>query len=339
MNRPASGRMLRSVGLAVVVGILFAGFVGGVASAEQYKVNMGTQPFISYAPIFIALEKGMFGEQQLEVKVESFVSAQKMMAPVAAGQLDVVGGALSAGFYNSVAKGLKMKIVADKGRWSEGHGITQIMVRKDLYDSGEITKIADLKGRKLINTAPLNGAGYLLVLALEHAGIPYDHSKVAYLGMPQIFQGMQTKAVEAGICVEPWCSRAVRENVAKVLVRGDELPKGRDFQIAYIIYTDKFISENREAAQRFMNAYMKAVRFYHSTGEQSDTVAAIISKHTKVPAELVKAAAPTGIASDGKPNMKSVAQFQDWLYENGFVKQKLNIDDLWDGSFVAKAVK
>ncbi|MBI3089778.1 MAG: ABC transporter substrate-binding protein [Candidatus Tectomicrobia bacterium] len=326
-------------GLAWLTLVLLLAMGDRPAVAQPSQVNMGIQPFISYVPIFVALDQGMFGEQGLEVKTETFASSQKMTPGIASGQLDVVGGALSAAFYNSIATGLKMKIVADKGRWSKGHSITQFLVRRDLYENGTIKSVADLIGRKIVNNSPLTGPVYLLAIALKRAGGAYDHSKISYMEVPKIYQGLKSKAIEVGTCVEPWCSRAVSDGTAVSLIKGEDYPETLDFQVAYVIFTDKFISEKRETAQRFMNAYVRAVQFYHEKGEQSDLIAQIVSKHTKIPPAIVKAAAPTGIAPDAMPNIKSVADFQDWLYEQGFVKQKLEINGLWDPSFVKNATK
>jgi NitT/TauT family transport system substrate-binding protein len=66
-------------------------------------------------PIFIADKKGYFREEGLEVKVVNFRSAADMVAPLGAGQLEAGAGSASAGLYNAVARGIRIKIVADKG--------------------------------------------------------------------------------------------------------------------------------------------------------------------------------------------------------------------------------
>src|ERR687885_649031 len=58
------------------------------------------------------------------------------VAPLAAGQLDVGGGAPSAGLGNALARGLNLKIVADKGSTPPGFGYAGVVIRKDLWDSG-----------------------------------------------------------------------------------------------------------------------------------------------------------------------------------------------------------
>lgn len=44
-----------------------------------------------------------------------------MMAPLGAGQLDVAGGGINPGLFNSLARGFPIKIVAAKGREEPGH--------------------------------------------------------------------------------------------------------------------------------------------------------------------------------------------------------------------------
>ena len=54
-----------------------------------------------------------------------------MVAPLGTGQLDAGAGSASAGLYNAVARGIKIKIVADKASSAPGYGATKILVRKD----------------------------------------------------------------------------------------------------------------------------------------------------------------------------------------------------------------
>src|SRR4029434_3415382 len=54
----------------------------------------------------------------------------------------------TAGLYNIVAGGVRIWIVADKGREWPDHNLTALVVRKDLYDNG-VRSMRELKGRKV----------------------------------------------------------------------------------------------------------------------------------------------------------------------------------------------
>jgi NitT/TauT family transport system substrate-binding protein len=84
----------------------------GTAAAQA--ITVGATSSTSDAPIFIADQKGYFRDEGLDVKVTNFRSAADMVAPLGAGQIEAGAGSASAGLYNAVARGIKIKIVADK---------------------------------------------------------------------------------------------------------------------------------------------------------------------------------------------------------------------------------
>jgi NitT/TauT family transport system substrate-binding protein len=80
------------------------------------------------------------------VKMTDFQSGAMMVAPLGTGELDAGGGSASAGLYNAVLRGIKIKIVADKASSPPGYGATKLLVRKDLIDSGRYKTLKDIKG-------------------------------------------------------------------------------------------------------------------------------------------------------------------------------------------------
>ena len=87
-----------------------------------------------------------------------FASAAKMIVPLGTGELDVGGGTVSAGLYNAVERGIRIRIVADKGSVRDGYEFSTLLVRKDLVDSGQFKTLADLKGMTIATAS--QGAGW-----------------------------------------------------------------------------------------------------------------------------------------------------------------------------------
>ena len=85
-------------------------------------VTVGLPAVVTDAPFFIAQANGYFKDEGLTVHFEDFASAAKMIAPLGAGEIDVGAGAPSVGLYNAVARGIGIKIVADKGHIAPGYG-------------------------------------------------------------------------------------------------------------------------------------------------------------------------------------------------------------------------
>ena len=123
-------------------------------AAAQETITVGIYAATSDAPLFIADKKGYFRDEGIAVKLTSFQSAAMMVPPLGTGQLDVGAGSASAGLYNAVARGIKIRIVADKASSPPGYGGTKLLVRKDHVDSGRYKTLKDLKDMKFATNAP-----------------------------------------------------------------------------------------------------------------------------------------------------------------------------------------
>src|SRR5256885_8217670 len=108
-------------------------------AAELDEVKIGTPLTISDAPIIIAEHKGYCREQGIRTSVINLVTGSQMVAPLGTGQIDIAAAATSAGLFNSAARGIGLKIVADKGSNLPGYAYVSLLVRKELVDSGKFT--------------------------------------------------------------------------------------------------------------------------------------------------------------------------------------------------------
>ena len=78
----------------------------------------------------------------------TFNKTAEAIALLVSGDIDVFAGSVTTGLLNVIGKEENIKAVADRGHSQPGDCTYQaIVVRKDLYDSGKITKAADLKGQ------------------------------------------------------------------------------------------------------------------------------------------------------------------------------------------------
>jgi NitT/TauT family transport system substrate-binding protein len=113
--------------------ILVAFVAGSSATAAQELVRIGINGVISDAPFFIAAEKGYFAEQGIKPDFVPFDAGPKMIAPLGAGQLDVAGGAASAGLFNAAARGIAIKIVADWGSRVPDYDYMPILISNQFH--------------------------------------------------------------------------------------------------------------------------------------------------------------------------------------------------------------
>jgi NitT/TauT family transport system substrate-binding protein len=311
--------------------------------ADQVKI--GISRTISDAGYYIADAMGFFREEGLEVSITGFNSAAQMIAPLGIGELDVGGGTVSAGFYNAIGRGIGMRIVADQGSIKPGYGFSSLMVRKDLVESGRYKTFADLKGMKVAVAAPGTGSSSSLNEALKKGGLKYGDVDVVYIGFPEHLPTYRNKGIDASITNEPTMTRAIEENVA-VRVAGNDVTYP-DQQTAATVFSDHFIKGRRDAAERFMRAYLRGVRMYndalqdgHLAGPKANEVIPILVKYTTIKDEsMFRRMIPSYCNPDGEVNVASLRKDLEFFRELGLIEKKdASVDGVVDPSFARAAV-
>jgi len=337
----AVARIVSSHGL--VLAVVLAS-IGPANAQSPIAVTVGAASVTSDAPIYIADKKGYFRDEGLAVKVENFRSASDMVPHLGTGTLDAGAGSASAGLYNAVARGIKIKIVADKASSPPGYGATKILVRKDHVESGRYRSLQDLKGMKFAMNAPGVSNTATLNALLKSAGLKYSDVDTVNLPFPNHVAALANKAVDASASVEPGPTIAIKNGFAALVKADDEILPNH--QIAVLLYSESF-SKKQDAAKRFMRAYLRAVRFYNGSlkdgrmiGPNADEVIAILVQSTPIKdAAIYRAITPTGMNPDGRVNIESLAEDLEFYKQQGLITGEVKLDQLVDHSFVEGALK
>lgn len=324
--------------------LLAAAPVAGPATAQELRnVNVGTLSSASDIGLFIADEKGWFAEEGIKLTTTTFDSAARMVAPLGAGQLDVGGGSPSAGLYNAIARGINIRLVADRASSAPGYGATKLVVRKDLYDSGKVTGFADLKGLTVAMNAPGVSNTAMMNAALGSVGLSYGDINTVDMPFPQHVVALENKSVDAAAVIEPNATLAVQRGLAVPIGFDDKIIPNH--QIAVLIYSETF-AQDKDLATAFMRAYLRGVRYYndalkdgHIAGANADEVIAIMSKYTPFKdAAVIKAMTPTGIDPDGRINLASLKSDYDFYASQGLIEKPVEVEGVVDTSFAEAAL-
>ena len=318
---------------------------GNASAADPMTVRVGVTSSSSDVGFFIADKKGYFRQEGLEVKLIPFDSAAKMVAPLGSGQLEVGGGAPSAGYYNGLKRGLNIKIVADKASTPPGYNYQPLLVRKDLVDSGRYKSFKDLKGMKIAGSAPGSGSNSALNEALKKGGLKYSDVERVFMSFPQHVIALQNKPIDAAVTTEPSVTQAVQSGAAIRAEGSDTMYPYQ--QVAVVLYGGEFMTAHADAAKRFMRAYIRALRDYNDAlkngrlaGPNAPEVIAICSAYTSAndPA-IFRMITPQGANPNGgvhEPSLKNDLQF---FKDQGEVKSDVTVEEGLDASFVEAALK
>lgn len=337
-------RFKRVVLAALIPGLTAFSLSPAAQAADPVEVRVGTNNVVSDAPFFIANRKGFFTEQGIKVSFVNFDAGPKMIAPLGTGQLDVAAGALSAGLFNAAARGINIKVVADKGSTPPGYDYVPILVRKQLVDSGKVKSFKDLKGLKVAEAGKGGSQASKLNEALKSAGLTYKDVQHEYLAYPQHVTALQNGAVDAAITTEPSASQAVERGYAVRLPMDKIYP---DQAVAALFYSGQFIAKSPDVARRFMVAYLKGARLYNDAlkdgkfaGPAADEVIKILVQDSNVkdPA-LYSKMTPNGMHPDGRLNEASMKKDLQFYKDQGYLEGTVSVEQVLDTSFANAAVK
>jgi NitT/TauT family transport system substrate-binding protein len=293
---------------------------------------------IGNAGMYVALERGYFQEQGLDVETGNFRSTAEFMPSLARGDIQVGTADINAGFLNILGREVDLRFVADRGTTPPGAGWYAVMVRSGIAD--QIRDYRDLKGRTI--SLSFEGAfnHWLLGVMLERGGLTFDDVNVVFIPPADVAVAMANGSLDVIPTFEP-TNAVLAENGWAVRWRGvDEiLPNS---QIVVIAYSPRFAQEEPEAARRWMLAYLKGVREYndaHLKGINRDAVVQLLTQATAVkdPAMWTKMVWPA-LHGDGTINVASIRAGEAWFQQQGMVRQRADLDRYVDSSFAEWAV-
>lgn len=307
---------------------------------EKTKVSLGMLRLTSSAPLFIAMDKGFFAEEGIEIEPQWFDSAHPIAVSTASSKVDVGATGITASLYNMAANGQKLGIVADKGREQKGYSSSALLVTTDNYNAG-VKSLKDLKGKRIGITQKGSTFHYMLGRMLETQGMSLNDVEIVPLSkLSAVMAALESKQIDGCILNEPNITKVQKAGYGKLVVQvGDVIP----YQTSAIFYSPDFM-KNKDAAVRFMRAYNKACNYYYEAAvEKKDAkkleeVVNIVAKYVKAPAEDIKAGLPY-IDKDGKLLVSDIATQIKWYTDNKMISGTLDAKDVANTSFLDEALK
>lgn len=314
------------------------------AAAQTTTVRVGITNSATDVGFFIADKKGYFRAEGIDIAMSSFPSAARMIAPLGGGQLDVGAGTVAAGLYNAVERGIHLRIVADKGSVADKHEYSTLVVRKDLADSGRYKSLQDLKGLTIAAASQGSGSESSLNEALKKGGLKFTDVNVVYMGFPEMLVAFRNKGIEAGVSNEPTLTRALRDGIV-VRAYKDTIYPGQ--QTAVVLYSEQFAEQRRAIAQKFLNAYIRAIRDYNDAlrdgklaGPNAPEILAILTEYTPIK-DRATYETMTAFAVDPNGGVNAVTLANDYGFfrERSLITGKVTVGQVIDKSFAEEAVR
>ena len=324
---------------------LAAGAPASESAPQRAAVRGAAVESIGNAGMYIALDKGYFAEQGLDVDLGRFASTDAYMAALATGELDFGTTDINAGLFNIMARGIDIRFVADRGSTPPGQGWIGWIVRSDLAD--QIRDWSDLRGRKI--AIAFEGAYQHPVVgrSLERGGLSLRDVDLTIIPITEVNPALANGAIDATVGLEPFNTLAINGGFAVRWRGGDEVVPNS--QVVVITYSQSFAGR-RDVAQRWMSAYLKGVREYNTAlrrGPNRAEVVEILTRQTPLKDAALwqqepRATAPSGVVwpaidPNGRINLQSVQDDLDWFLREGLVRAPIELSRYVDMSFADTA--
>lgn len=318
-------------GLMAILSILGPAAAGTASSAPTGPrarlgtIRFTTVPVATMGPYFVALEKGYFEEQGVEIKeMVSRSSAARLQATMA-GSMDIATSGFGADIVSAIQQGAPVRIVLSLGREREGFAYTWFVIRKDLWDSG-VRDFKDLRGRKLAAGGARGSIGEMMLrFALSHGGLTITDVIFVVVNHPQVPDALAGKAIDAAYVAEPFAQAAVDRGHARKLRTAVSAFPGGMLDTAVLLMHTGFMREKPELGRAFIRAWLKGAEFANAairTGTHREEFHRIVAKYTKLPLEMVARIGYPEAPPDGRLTEAAVLRITEFFFEEKQIPRK-----------------
>ena len=291
------------------------------AKAEPLRIG-----FQKYGTLTILKARGdlekRLASQGIEVRWNEFPAGPQMLEALNVGSIDF-GTVGEAPPIFAQAAGADLVYVANQPPAPKGEAI---LVQKD----SPLKSVADLRGKKVALNKGSN-VHYLLVKALEKAGVPYAAIQPVFLPPADARAAFERGAVDAWVIWDPFFAAAEKQLGARILADGSGLVSNHQFYLASRGYAEK----HPQVVQAIVD---ELARLDAWAEKNPRDVASLLAPQIGLPAEITEIAAGR-FAYGIKPISPAVAVEQqkiaDAFFELKLIPKSIRISDALPGKTVA----
>ncbi|THT96171.1 ABC transporter substrate-binding protein [Lampropedia puyangensis] len=283
----------------------------------------------AFAPWMLALHKGYYKEEGLDVKFVSGRGGVDVAKQVGAGNAPI-GGAIGDTPIIVRANGIPVKAVAVLGAGS----LTLIATKED----GDLKHVKELKGKTATVMAYTDTTYYAFLGSLEKAGLTKQDLDIQAAGPAGIWQLFNSGRSDAMAGVPDWIVSA--ENAgAKIRI----LPQEETFQsmAQAILASEKVIKENPELVSKLVRATLRGMQdIMHdpesATTEYVKAVPAYQGQEASIRRtfDLYNQYVYAGQKVPGAIDRDRMEAVQNFYVEQAIVPRAQALDDLYTNTFV-----
>lgn len=319
--------------------VVLAGF-GLVAAASacpaEETIKMGVVRSLANGALLLAEANGYFKQAGIRLELDYLQSSATGMASLAQGQLNIIAGGVSAGYFNALDKKLPIIITIDRVTTPVRHNL---MLRADLKDT--VKSLKDLKGKVVASNAPGSISTYEIGKLMETVGLSINDVEVKNIPFGQYAVALKNKAVDAALAIPPLRYSLEANGLAIPFAEADDIIKPEPLTIAVHLVNTDWAKPRQETLRKFYVAVTKGIRdycnAYHNGPNRQQLIDLLVSSKTETRPDLLNTFAWPARNLTGKLNAASLLDIQDWYVKHKFVTARQPLERLVDYSYADHA--
>lgn len=310
-----------------VVAALTAACGGGADNAqtsangglEKTELTIGMLPLPEVAPTQIAISKGFFKEEGLNVKYTLIQGGGNALNGLQSGQFDVLHSNHISAYTATANKAADLRIIAEADVGAPGN--FAIVVPQ----GSKITKAEDLRGKKVGVNTLRNVATLTTSVQLKAKGLdPERDVQFVELPFPNMWQAVKSGQLDAGFLPEPFLTAANTDGAQVVL---DVIGGPTDgFPIAGYYVTAEYLRKYPKTIAAFQRGLLKAQKLAAADRKEVEKALPVFAKIDEKTASLIEL--PGYPISMNEQRLQRVA---DLMLEFGYIKTKFDAKTLTQG--------
>jgi NitT/TauT family transport system substrate-binding protein len=300
-----------------------AGVAGAVATPD--RVLLAWVRSINGAPLAVATQRGYFEEEGLSIESSEFRSGADVVGALGTGQLDVSSGTISAGTFNAWQRGVKMIVVASQSVYpGEGLIPSNVVVRRELFDSGAVRSAADFRGRKLAINARGGINEVIVARMLARRGLKLDDVDLVTLPFTDHISALANGAIDVTAAPEPFGTLAIDQGVG-VRLEEDQRSVG-EMQPAHYMISASFAETRADVAVRFLMALMRGARELQGNWVADRQLAKIVEDEIGIKPDLLARMILPNYSPDLATRPEDIEFLQDAFMQSGQLDYSTPLD-------------
>jgi NitT/TauT family transport system substrate-binding protein len=321
--------------LRFVIAAIALACCGPAVAQPMPKVVVGDNPSLSGAPLYIAIEKGYYRDAGVDVQLDMSGLSSDMTVQLATRKLNVIGGAITAGLFNSLAKGLPIGILMSRATSPYSH---YLVIRPEL--KGTLKQPSDLKGRSVAVVSRGAILVYELIKVLEAGGLTLSDINLKYIPFGQMATALTTGAVDAALMISPLQDAVEAKGIGVKWINADSAIKAQPVVVSVWWMNTDWARESEDAARRFVRGTLRGVRDYcnaYHHGPNRAEVTRILAKYSDVKdAALIEKIEWGATDPHGRVFEASLADIQDTFFKEKLVDAKVPINRIAPASWLSE---